>query len=295
MTGIKHTAAHVQEDQVRKRLLAGLPVTERRLELAGITTAVLEGGDGRPVVLLHEPIAHAAKWSEVIPDLAVTHRVIAPDLPGHGASEVRGGPLDADRVLAWLGELIRHTCDQAPVLVGLILGGAIAARFAAAHGDRVEALILVDSMGLAPFAPAPEFGQALETYLTEPTEANHDHFWRHCTFDLDRLRKRMGARWEAFVAHDLRSLRTPTVQAALQTMMAEFVMPAIPPEDLCRIAVPTTLIWGRQDLANRLEVAEAASARYGWPLHVIEDCADDPPLDQPEAFLGALRRALDRS
>ena len=71
--------------------------------------------------------------------------------------------------------------------------------------------------------------------------------------------------------------------------MRELGVPRIPPEDLARIAVPTTLIWGRHDRANRLRIAEAASARYGWPLHVIEDCADDPPRDQPEAFLEALR------
>ena len=72
-------------------------------------------------------------------------------------------------------------------------------------------------------------------------------------------------------------------------------MPAIPPADLARIAVPTTLIWGRHDLATPLPIAEAASARYGWPLHVIEDAGDDPPIEQPEAFLNALRVALDTS
>jgi hypothetical protein len=40
-------------------------------------------------------------------------------------------------------------------------------------------------------------------------------------------------------------------------------------------------------------VAEEASARYGWPLHVIEDAADDPPIEQPEAFLRALHTALE--
>ena len=49
----------------RERLLAGMPVTERRLELAGISTAVLEGGDGPPVVLLHGPGEYAAKWMRV--------------------------------------------------------------------------------------------------------------------------------------------------------------------------------------------------------------------------------------
>jgi hypothetical protein len=39
-------------------------------------------------------------------------------------------------------------------------------------------------------------------------------------------------------------------------------------------------------------VAEAASARYGWPLHVIEGARDDPFFEQPEAALRALRAAL---
>jgi pimeloyl-ACP methyl ester carboxylesterase len=67
----------------------------------------------------------------------------------------------------------------------------------------------------------------------------------------------------------------------------------IPPAELARIAVPTTLIWGRHDRQVRLGVAQAANARYGWPLHVIEDAADDPPIEQPEAFLRALHAALE--
>jgi hypothetical protein len=43
----------------------------------------------------------------------------------------------------------------------------------------------------------------------------------------------------------------------------------------------------------RLSVAEAASAAYGWPLQVIENARDDPAVEQPEAFLEALRTALD--
>jgi hypothetical protein len=41
-----------------------------------------------------------------------------------------------------------------------------------------------------------------------------------------------------------------------------------------------------------LRVAEKASGRFGWPLHVIEAAADDPPRDRPEAFVEALRAAL---
>jgi hypothetical protein len=42
----------------------------------------------------------------------------------------------------------------------------------------------------------------------------------------------------------------------------------------------------------RLPVAEAASARHGWPLHVIERAGDETQLEQPQAFLRALRATL---
>jgi len=229
----------------------------------------------------------------VIPGLVESHRVIAPDLPGHGASEVEGGPLDAARVLAWLGELIERTCMSPPALVGQLLGGAIAARFTINRGDRVSRLVLVDSFGLREFQPAPEFGLALHRFLAQPTEATHQDLWRHCAFDLDRLRERMGERWAPFEAYNLERARTPSVQTALATLMERFGMPAIPPAHLARIAVPTTLIWGRHDRASPLSVAEAASARFGWPLHVIETCNDDPPVERPEALLRTLREVLD--
>lgn len=86
-------------DEARARLLAAIPATERRLELAGVSTAVLDGGDGPPLVVLHGGGQFAAAWIRVIPTLMATHRVVAPDLPGHGASEIRDRGLDADRVL----------------------------------------------------------------------------------------------------------------------------------------------------------------------------------------------------
>jgi pimeloyl-ACP methyl ester carboxylesterase len=118
----------------RQRLLADMPVTERRLLLAGISTAVLEGGEGPPVVLLHGPMGNATHWMGIIPGLVATHRVIVPDLPGHGISEVTDdGRIDADRVMEWLGGLIEQSCVTPPAVVGQLLGGAVAARFAIDH------------------------------------------------------------------------------------------------------------------------------------------------------------------
>jgi pimeloyl-ACP methyl ester carboxylesterase len=74
--------------------------------------------------------------------------------------------------------------------------------------------------------------------------------------------------------------------------MKAFGVSAIPQAELARIRVPAALIWGRHDLQTRLRVAQVASARYGWPLHVIEDCGVDPNLEQPDAFLAAVRAEL---
>jgi pimeloyl-ACP methyl ester carboxylesterase len=291
---VKEPASTTPGDEAREQLLAGIPVTERRINLAGISTAVLEGGDGPPVILLHGPGEFAAKWIRVIPDLVTTHHVIAPDLPGHGTSAVTGGQLDADRVLAWLGELIDETCSTRPVLVGHLLGGSIAARFAARHSDRLSGLVLVNSFGLGRFRPAPSFAFALIRHTARPTARSADHLWRTCTVDLDAVRDDMDGRWEPFEAYYLDRSRDPDAKAALRALMGKVGVPVIPAEDLARIAVPTTLIWGRHNLGIRPKIGAAASARHGWPLHLIEDAADDPAIEQPEAFLAALRPALAR-
>jgi pimeloyl-ACP methyl ester carboxylesterase len=104
------------------RLLEGLPVTDRRLELAGTSTPVLEGGDGPPLVLLHGVGGFAEEWGRVIPRLVGSHRVVVPDLPGLGRSQARAGRLDAASVVDWLRHVIEQTCSEPPTLVGHSLG-----------------------------------------------------------------------------------------------------------------------------------------------------------------------------
>jgi pimeloyl-ACP methyl ester carboxylesterase len=277
---------------LRERLLAGLPVTERRLSLNGVSTAVLEGGKGAPVVLLHGPGAYAAHWVSIVPSLARSHRVIAPDLPGHGESGMFASPLNPDLLSGWVEDLIDCTCAAPPVLVGSTLGGAIAARFAAERGERLAALVLVDALGLTEFRPTPEFGAALNDYLSAPGELTHDRLWNLCAFDLTALRNRVGEKLDLIKAYNLDRLGSQERLAALRNLMEQFGVPAIPLHILERIAVPTMLIWGRHDRATPLSMAQKAAKRFRWNLRVIDSAADDPALEQPEAFLGALHKAL---
>lgn len=279
-------------DRARQRLLTGVPVAERSLQAAGIPTTVLEGGDGPPVVLLHGPGEAAVNWRWVIPDLTTTHRVIAPDLPAHGRTGTGDTDLDEGRVIAWLDELLAQTCRAAPVLVGHVLGGAIGARYARHRSDQLAHLVLNDTLGLSRFRPSRPFATSFVRFVVRPTERSYERFMHQCAYDLDGLRAEMGDDWPPFVAYNLGLARSETAKIAGR-LFREVGLPRIADEDLAGITVPTSLIWGRHDRANRLRVAQAASERYGWPLHVIEAAADDPARDQPDAFLRALRTTLD--
>lgn len=280
-----------KQPEVLSPLLDGVPVAWRRIEAAGMSTQVLEAGNGSPVVLLHGPGEFAGKWLPTVAAMGPGHRLIAPDLPGHGDSPADPADLDAERVLAWLDDVIGETCTEPPVLVGQILGGAIAARYAARRPEGLRALVLSDSLGLADFAPEPSFAAALAGFQANPADGSFDTLWRHCAADLDTLRARLGQGWDRYKAYALSTV-TGGAGAAMGALMGQFAMRAIPDAELARIAVPTTLVWGRQDLAVPLRLGEAAAARHGWPLHVIDDCGDDPPFEKPEEFARVLRQAL---
>lgn len=275
----------------RQAVIETLPVTERRLEIAGLQTAVLEGGSGPPVVLLHGPGESSLWWLQVIPRMVNYFRVIVPDLPGHGETSTEMDEPIEDQIMSWLEELIRKTCDAPPVLIGHILGSSIAARFAIHHPDRFQELILVDSLGLGKFRPTLRFAFNLIRFSIRPSRKNYYRFFSQCMYNYNTLPQKVGEPWEPLVEYYL-SCQDKKRMAAMNTLMKHVGTPVIQPDQLEKIQKPVSLIWGRHDRANKVHIAEKASKRYGWPLFIIENCADDPKLEQPETFLKTVLELL---
>lgn len=271
-------------------MLTGAPVTERRLTLGGVPTALLEGGDGPPLVLLHGGIeCGGAFWAPTIARLAETHTLVVPDLPGLGESE----PLpriDADAFSRWLAELLQETCAQEPTLVAHSLGGSLAAGFAAAHGDLIRELVICDAPGIGPYRMPLRLRMVAIRFALRPSERNAERFDRFALLDLDRTRARDRQWFDAFMAYTLARAKVPHVRRTMRQLVASGTE-QVPDRDLRRIAVPTALIWGRGDRMVPLGVAEEASARLGWPLQVIDEVAHAPQIEDPGAFVETLAAA----
>ncbi|HAG96435.1 MAG: alpha/beta hydrolase [Pseudomonadales bacterium] len=104
--------------------------------------------DTTPIVLLHGTSASLHTWDGWVAELSQTRRVIRFDLPGFGLT---GPAADGNYSLAAYVDFVIDVMDtlgiERFVLAGNSLGGSIAWRTTAAHPQRIEKLILVDSGG----------------------------------------------------------------------------------------------------------------------------------------------------
>jgi pimeloyl-ACP methyl ester carboxylesterase len=112
-----------------------------------------EHGTGDPLVLLHGGIGSTQMFAALIPPLAERRRVIAVDLPGHGASPPDDRPLRPQLIADDLAELLDGPVD----LLGYSLGGEVALRMAIQHPALVRDLILVS----VPFSREGHFPEVL--------------------------------------------------------------------------------------------------------------------------------------
>jgi lipase len=102
-------------------------------------------GPPGPVRLLaiHGLTGHGQRWQPLATRHLAEISVAAPDLIGHGRSSW-AAPWTIDANVAALAALLEHQAEGPAVVVGHSFGGAVALHLAAAHPDRVAALVLLD-------------------------------------------------------------------------------------------------------------------------------------------------------
>jgi pimeloyl-ACP methyl ester carboxylesterase len=211
----------------------------RRLRVARL-------GRGKPVLLLHGYPESLQIWSALAPRLAAAAEVIAFDWPGMGDSDPWPGAVTpehmAERVLA----LLDHWGLERVSLVGHDMGGQPALAFAARHQDRIERLVVMNTLALPDERTSWEIA-VLRRYGLNRLVLRHlgrPAFWR-----AERTFLPPGTPLpEALRAELWRCFRRPEVRAFVARMCAAYegALPRLPAL-YGEIGCPTLVLWGGND------------------------------------------------
>ena len=255
-----------------------------------------EARDGsRPVVLVHGLAACWQCWLETIPRLASEgRRVIALDLPGFGASDM---PPD-DISIEGYGRCVESLCDELDlgqvVVVGHSMGGFTAAEFAIQYPERVERLVLQAAAGISTSQLQREpllVGARLVAALGAAGAARSQ--W---------IVTRPRLRWVALQTVMRHPSRLPA-DFAFELMShsgREGFLPALDAilsydfrDRLSRIACPTLVIWGREDmLVPARDADEYARVIPNARKVVFEDTGHSPMMERPQTYNDCLAEFL---
>lgn len=261
--------------------------------VAGVQLHLRERGpaDAPAVVLLHGFGSSLHTWDAWLTPLAERRRVIALDLPGAGLT---GPDLDRDysdgRSVAILAALLDSLRIPRATFIGNSLGGRLAWRFAAAHPERTDRLVLVSPDGFASegfeYGVAPKVpltAEAMRVVLPKPiVRASLAPAY------ADRTKLQ-----DATVTRYYELLRAPGVRVALLDRLRQAIL--TPPEPMLRtITAPTLLLWGTQDslipIANAQDYLRAMS---DVRLVTLPGVGHLPMEEAPEASLREVLAFLD--
>lgn len=190
-----------------------LGLSSRFVPANGVDLHVVEGGSGRPLVLLHGYPQSGEIWRLIAPELARSHRVIIPDLRGMGLSGIAPSGYDLPNLAEDIHQLVRRLDLGEVDVVGHDWGGAVAAVYALRYRDEVRKLTFVESaVGGAGFEtiwtfaqpnPAMTFIPFLLTgaLATELISGREEQFLRHLwnTFTANKERATFDT-WQPYVA-----------------------------------------------------------------------------------------------
>ncbi|HYW30914.1 MAG TPA: alpha/beta hydrolase [Gemmatimonas sp.] len=132
----------------------------------------VRAGTGDPVVLLHGWPATWYHWRKLIPLLADTYTVIAPDLRGFGDSTKPASGYDTRTITEDVYQLVQQLGLSRPFIVGHDMGAVHAYTYANRHPDEVRGLAYLDE-------PLPGFGYEQFAQLQPDPAMQGGFFFAH--------------------------------------------------------------------------------------------------------------------
>jgi pimeloyl-ACP methyl ester carboxylesterase len=236
-------------------------------------------GEGPPLICVHGFTTTSEFWKEQVQEFSRDHKLIRPNLPGHGVSpHPKAREYTIEAFAADIAQLFDFFQIERAVLVGLSMGGTIAQRFAIDNLSRLDGLVLVGATphGLGPDVNADNVLNAIERVgITKSSQ--------------DVIEKSFASTTSRSVVDFAKSevVQTPdfVARAAIQSLNAADSRPW-----LTSIKVPTLVVVGEEDIITPPnESRQLAEGIPSAELCIIQKAGHFPMLEQPYAFNQILR------
>jgi len=282
--------------------LRNVELRREETRLHGRRISYLTAGEGPVLVLVHGIASDSHAWRTALPLLARRARVIAPDLPGHGASAKAPGDYSLGSLASSLRDLLVKLGHERATLVGHSLGGGVAMQYAYMFPERTERLVLVSSGGLgrslnpllrAAALPGSELVIAGTvgpiTALGRASVAAVQRLGLRFTPDLGEV----GRGFATLADRDGRAAFLDTLRSVVN-----FSGQRVDASDRLYLAaeMPTLLLWGERDPIIPIGHGHRAQERMpGSRLVTFSDSGHFPQIDDPHRFATAVLEFLEET
>jgi pimeloyl-ACP methyl ester carboxylesterase len=173
--------------------------TEKTATVDGVSINYKIGGRGPAVLLLHGYAQTSHMWTPLLPLLATTHTVIAPDLRGAGGSQRTPDGYDKKTMAKDIHGLVRQLGDEKAQIVGHDIGLMVAYAYAAQFPNEIGKVVLMDAF-------LPGVGEWKDVWLMR--DLWHFHFYGETPLALVAGRERIYFEhfWNDFAADRTKSV-----------------------------------------------------------------------------------------
>ncbi|HEX4541176.1 MAG TPA: alpha/beta fold hydrolase [Acidimicrobiales bacterium] len=263
-------------------------LSDGRLSTNVGTVQVLRAGAGDPVVYLHSAMGEGA-GTLFLEDLADEREVVAPVFPGFGESEGIESIDDMDDAVFHLLDVLDRLGLSSPAVVGLSLGGWMAAELAVRYPDRVSRLVLVNPVGL--YLPGAEikelFGRPLRE-LAQDMFADQSHPMAQMMSQLDTM-----AASEVDIPFEVLRPLLQSMAATAKLAWDPYLHDPKLAGRLHRVSSPALIVRGAQDtLVPRAHAEAYASGISRAALVEVEGAAHLLPLEKPAELVELVKAHL---
>ena len=248
--------------------------TEEMLEVGSCMVHLWKGGQGKPLVVLHDDVGSPG-WLPFHEELARHFTVYAPSHPGYGKSERpdrshRPGWMRDVRDMAIVHRLLLRDLGLERVsVVGLGFGGWVAAEMATMGQQQIDRMVLVGAMGVQPLE-----GEIVDQFLLDGEE-----YARLGVHDKGKFDLLYGSEPDLDQKEAWEINREMTARVAWKPYMFNPTLSVL----LRDVATPTLVVWGGEDEIVPLSCGRRyQDALPAARLHVVEQAGHCVDVDRPE-------------